>query len=269
MSKVAVNLGIGPQTGEPAIGFGSTPPRPWAFWTTLAWGVVGIALAREGPYALPYCIEYSVRFWNWIEPSEAFAWHRGAWWQLAVFSLSGFFLIGVSVLGAWASGGPVRQYLGLVLPSRRDVMLGLAIVMALLLMMAVAVTWYVLQAPSASTVPHGLFANGTAATLLLMWPAGVVIAPVSEELMFRGFLFRGWEKTWLGAGGTIVLTAALWALLHTNKNWLGVAFIFVSGLFLGWMRRRSGSTLLTMLLHATSNLLLAVVATLVAIGWIA
>jgi membrane protease YdiL (CAAX protease family) len=66
-----------------------------------------------------------------------------------------------------------------------------------------------------------------------------------------------------------VLTAALWALLHTNKNWLGVAFIFVAGLFLGWMRRRSGSTILTILLHATSNLLLAVLVTLVAIGWIA
>jgi len=83
------------------------------------------------------------------------------------------------------------------------------------------------------------------------------------------FPVPGWEKTWLGAGGTIVLTAALWALLHTNKNWLGVAFIFVAGLFLGWMRRRSGSTILTILLHATSNLLLAALVTLVAIGWIA
>jgi hypothetical protein len=35
------------------------------------------------------------------------------------------------------------------------------------------------------------------------------------------------------------------------------------------MRRRSGSTVLTILLHATSNLLLAVLVTLVAIGWIA
>lgn len=269
MSKVAVNSGIAPETGEPAIGFGLTPPRPWAFWTTLAWGVIGIALAREGPYALPYCIEYCVRLWNWIEPSEAFAWHRGAWWQLAVFSLSGFFLIGASVLGAWASGCPVRQYLGLVLPSRRDIILGVAVVIALLLMLTVAVTWYVFQVPNGSAAAHSLFSNGTAATLLLMWPAGVVIAPVSEELMFRGFLFRGWEKTWLGAGGTIVLTAALWALLHTNKNWLGVAFIFVAGLFLGWMRRRSGSTILTILLHVTSNLLLAVLVTLVAIGWIA
>jgi membrane protease YdiL (CAAX protease family) len=157
----------------------------------------------------------------------------------------------------------------LVLPSRRDVILGLAVVTALLLVLTGAVAWYVFLVPNGSTAAHNLFPNGTTATLLLMWPAGVVIAPVSEELMFRGFLFRGWEKTWLGAWGTIVLTAALWALLHTNKNWLGVAFIFVAGLFLGWMRRRSGSTILTILLHATSNLLLAVLVTLVAIGWIA
>jgi hypothetical protein len=194
MSNVAVNSGIGPETAEPAIGVGLTPPRPWAFWTTLAWGVIGIALAREGPYALPYCIEYCVRFWNWIEPSEAFAWHRGVWWQLAVFSLAGFFLIGASVRGAWASGCPVRQYLGLVLPSRRDVILGLAVVIGLLLMLMVAVTWYVFQAPNGSAAAHSFFSSGTTATLLLMWPAGVVIAPVSEELMFRGFLFRDGKK---------------------------------------------------------------------------
>jgi hypothetical protein len=217
MSKVAVNSGIGPETGEPAIGFGLTPPRPWAFWITLAWGVIGIALAREGPYALPYCIEYCVRFWNWIEPSEAFAWHRGAWWQLAVFSLSGFFLIGASVLGAWASGCPVRQYLGLVLPSRRDVILGLAVVIALLLMLTVAVTWYVFQVPNGSTAAQSLFSNGTTATLLLMWSAGVVIAPVSEELMFRGFLFRGWEKTWLGGRNHCAHCCPLGAAAHQQE----------------------------------------------------
>ena len=29
-------------------------------------GVIGIALGREGPYALPYCIEYCVRCWTWL-----------------------------------------------------------------------------------------------------------------------------------------------------------------------------------------------------------
>jgi uncharacterized protein len=37
-------------------------------------------------------------------------------------------------------------------------------------------------------------------------------------------------------------------------DWTGILLIFVVGLFLGWMRWRSGSTLLTFLLHALFNL---------------
>lgn len=268
MSRVVESLSNGPETGVTAINVSPTFPRPWGFWSTLGFGIIGIALAREGPYALPYCIEYCVRFWNWVHPGQMVSWHRGAWWALATSSLGGFLLIGASVAAAWASGRPIRQYLGLAWPPRSDLILGLAILATLVVAEMAGTGWYYLHMPSTSPVAHGLFSGGTAATLLLLWPGGVIVAPVSEELMFRGFLFRGWEKTWLGATGTIVLTAALWALLHTNKNWLGVAFVFVTGLFLGWMRYRSGSTILTILLHAATNFTMAVLATIAAIRWI-
>ena len=41
--------------------------------------------------------------------------------------------------------------------------------------------------------------------------------------------------------------------LHLQYDWTGILLIFVVGLFLGWMRWRSGSTLLTFLLHALFN----------------
>jgi hypothetical protein len=46
----------------------------------------------------------------------------------------------------------------------------------------------------------------------------------------------------------------LWAALHVQYDWTGILQIFIIGLFLGWMRWRSGSTLLTLLLHALFNL---------------
>jgi membrane protease YdiL (CAAX protease family) len=46
-----------------------------------------------------------------------------------------------------------------------------------------------------------------------------------------------------------------WALLHAQYEWYFVAQIFVLGLFFGWLRWRSGSTLLTFLAHATINAL--------------
>ena len=94
-----------------------------------------------------------------------------------------------------------------------------------------------------------------AGVLPLLWLSTVVVAPVTEELFFRGFLHRGWAPSWLGVSGTIVVTAALWAVLHQQYNILGLLFIFVAGLILGWMRQRSGSTLLPMVLHTANNLL--------------
>jgi membrane protease YdiL (CAAX protease family) len=49
------------------------------------------------------------------------------------------------------------------------------------------------------------------------------------------------------------LISLLWAVPHLQYDWTGILLIFVVGLFLGWMRWRSGSTLLTFLLHALFN----------------
>ena len=50
------------------------------------------------------------------------------------------------------------------------------------------------------------------------------------------------------------MTSALWALLHQQYNVLGILFIFVMGLIYGWLRQRSNSTLLPMVLHTVNNL---------------
>ena len=94
-----------------------------------------------------------------------------------------------------------------------------------------------------------------AGVLPLLWLSMVVVAPVTEELFFRGFLHRGWAPSWLGVSGTIVVTSALWSVLHQQYNALGILFIFVMGLIFGWLRQRSGSTTLPIVLHTLNNLL--------------
>jgi membrane protease YdiL (CAAX protease family) len=92
-------------------------------------------------------------------------------------------------------------------------------------------------------------------TLPLLWLNSILVAPVSEELVFRGFLHRGWSASRLGITGSIFLTSALWALLHQQYNWIGILAIFSMGLAYGWLRQRSGSTALTIALHALNNLI--------------
>jgi membrane protease YdiL (CAAX protease family) len=50
------------------------------------------------------------------------------------------------------------------------------------------------------------------------------------------------------------VTALLWALSHAQYNLFFISQVFVLGLPLGWFRFKSGSTILTILLHGLLNL---------------
>jgi uncharacterized protein len=85
--------------------------------------------------------------------------------------------------------------------------------------------------------------------------AGVVIgAPLSEELLFRGALFSAIRNSWFGQTGAVVITSAMWALVHgAAAPWLFVFVIFIMGLVLGVLLLRFGSLWVTIIVHAAWN----------------
>jgi membrane protease YdiL (CAAX protease family) len=87
----------------------------------------------------------------------------------------------------------------------------------------------------------------------LFWIAAVLAAPLFEEVMFRGLLFRGFQMSFLGTGGTVMLTAILWAAMHIQYNLYGMGFIAAVGILFGIARARTGSLLVPMALHAALN----------------
>ena len=89
--------------------------------------------------------------------------------------------------------------------------------------------------------------------LLWLLIAVAIVTPIGEEVLFRGFLFRGWLRKPSDAWAVIVATSLLWAIIHIQYNWYIIAQIFAFGLLLGWLRWASGSTILTILLHALIN----------------
>ena len=94
----------------------------------------------------------------------------------------------------------------------------------------------------------------TASHPALFWLAIVIVAPVFEELFFRGFMFRGLSGSRLGNWGAVVVTSLVWAVIHFQYDAKLVGFIFALGLFLGAARIRQGSVLLTIVLHGAINL---------------
>jgi membrane protease YdiL (CAAX protease family) len=104
-------------------------------------------------------------------------------------------------------------------------------------------------------VPEVLsYAYSTAYSPVLLWLALIIAAPLFEELFFRGFLLPGFASSVIGPVGAVIVTAALWAILHLQYDLPGIVTIFAMGLLLGAARLMSGSILLTIGLHAFSNL---------------
>lgn len=83
--------------------------------------------------------------------------------------------------------------------------------------------------------------------------AVLLFAPIFEEALFRGFMFKGFLAH-IGSSKTIFLTALFWSLIHIQYNLFGIFIVFVVGILLGVVRLRSNSILPTILLHSLMNL---------------
>ena len=90
--------------------------------------------------------------------------------------------------------------------------------------------------------------------LWLLVIAFCVAAPMSEEFFARGFLYRGWSESFLRPAGAIVLSSLAWTSLHLQYDWFFFGEVFSIGLLLGYLRYRTGSTWLTVVLHGLNNL---------------
>jgi len=98
-------------------------------------------------------------------------------------------------------------------------------------------------------------------------PAVVLVGPLGEEIMFRGFLYRGLVRVHDRPIWGILTISILWTALHVQYDWSGLLQVFLIGLLFGWVRWRSGSTTLTFVLHALMNLESAV-ETVIKVGWV-
>jgi membrane protease YdiL (CAAX protease family) len=81
------------------------------------------------------------------------------------------------------------------------------------------------------------------------------VAPIWEELLFRGLLIAGLQPTRLGASGAVLVSAAVWALIHGQYDFYGIATIFACGLLFGAARLRTGSILVPIAMHVVQNAL--------------
>ena len=78
----------------------------------------------------------------------------------------------------------------------------------------------------------------------------VVMAPLFEEIFFRGFLFRGFSIL-VGLGDGACVSAAVFGIAHLQLD----VFVplFALGLALAWVYKRTGSLWTSIAFHALFN----------------
>ena len=81
----------------------------------------------------------------------------------------------------------------------------------------------------------------------------IIIAPILEEFVFRGFLLSQLRNT-LGDSAAIGLSSFAWTSLHFQYELKILLILFVLGLFLGFLRCKHNSLFLVMALHSINNL---------------
>jgi membrane protease YdiL (CAAX protease family) len=106
--------------------------------------------------------------------------------------------------------------------------------------------------------------DGAAYPLVLLF-GGAVVAPVVEEIFFRGFVFTGLRGKW-GWPKAALASAGLFALAHVVPT--SFLPIFILGLIFAYLFQASGSIWPAILMHMLTNAVALLLAYALSQGWL-
>ncbi|HTC62746.1 MAG TPA: type II CAAX endopeptidase family protein [Candidatus Saccharimonadales bacterium] len=92
-------------------------------------------------------------------------------------------------------------------------------------------------------------------SILLFGVLGVLVAPLVEETIFRGFLYPVIARR-LGVVGGVAITGTLFGLMHAAQLWGGwgqIALLILVGVILTWVRARTGTVAASYFVHLGYN----------------
>jgi membrane protease YdiL (CAAX protease family) len=219
--------------------------KAWGRWTALGLGLVA-ALVAQVPALMAYSWWFGLDVAHWADlPHSGVA-------VIVLVCVSTPVQIALLAFFARRAGVTATNYLGLTVPRGRDFALALV---AAMVVIAVGDGINKLRGDDIVT-PFQLDIYRTASAagwLPWLWITVVMMAPIGEETLFRGFLFRSWNRSPRDAWTAIAMTALLWTAVHVQYELYVMGQVFVIGLAFGWVRWKTGSTLPTILMHCLLN----------------
>jgi CAAX protease family protein len=216
------------------------PRTIWGPWlgTLATLGMVGIAIVVAGVFAH-------------LRPA-------GPGLELAILGIWQGLVVILTLMLAALSGG-LRDVLALGRPRGAPGVYLVAVLLLMLLNAVVSVVQYFTFPQHMYTDLRPFVGFMTGPDWLLALLVIGVGAPLSEELLFRGFLQSALAGSRLGFFGASVISTAMWTALHASYTPFGIAQVFLIGLFFCWLLWRTGSLWVAIFCHALYNSLVVIV----------
>jgi uncharacterized protein len=153
----------------------------------------------------------------------------------------------------------VRRSLGVKQPALRDVALGVGYGLAGFLVVQLGLGGLLTtviqemgeEVPQVQEQVQQAVRGAGRSTLLIAFGVAV-LAPLGEELLFRGVLYQGLAKH-LGGWPSIGLSGLAFGLTHVEP--LVIVLTFPLGMLLAWTMRRHGTLVVPIVAHAVFNLI--------------
>jgi len=177
-------------------------------------------------------------------------------------------IVAVLAFAARRASWSALAYLALVRPRGRYLVAGILCVVVPLLLMFVHAQFDIRQ-----IVPPEQFGAGRGRNILhlqfyLVVLTAVFAMPIMEEIVFRGFVYRGFSETRIGVIGTIVITSVIFGAVHINKSAAGIFDTAVAGIIWGWLRWYTGSLWVTIGAHMANNAFAVLLTVAALYGWL-
>ena len=86
---------------------------------------------------------------------------------------------------------------------------------------------------------------------VFLFLAVVIVAPIGEEIVFRGFLQKFLEDYWKDITRAVLVTSLFFAMIHFNPFW--TIQIYLLGIVLGFLAWKTKSVVPSIILHSINN----------------
>lgn len=110
-----------------------------------------------------------------------------------------------------------------------------------------------IEAPKYVVDLNGVLKPDSLSGYVLLFIAVVIIAPLGEELLFRGFFQKILEENWKDITRAVLVTAVIFSFIHMNPFWF--AQIYILGILLGFLAWKTNSIVPSLILHSLNNLI--------------